>query len=203
MALVPVARIIFHGLQAGSFVMTWGTIELSDIDGLLIPATAQPCTITFAPPLAVTLADFEASPQIDHVLATWETVSELDNAGFNLYRSTSPVAPDQQLNSTLIPSQAPGSGQGASYQWQDFDVDPGVTYYYWLETVALSGGTEMHGPVSATFSGPTAVTLSGFDTDQGGGATWPFVLLVLVVAIGIWKRGTVARLRPHSERRTG
>ena len=38
-------------------------------------------------PLAVALASFLAETQADHILVTWETVSELDNAGFNLYRS--------------------------------------------------------------------------------------------------------------------
>ncbi|MCB0200331.1 MAG: hypothetical protein KDI03_09705, partial [Anaerolineae bacterium] len=197
----PVARITFHGLQAGTFIMTWGTIELSTIDGILIPATGVPCSITFAPPLAVTLANFEASPQFDHILARWETVSEIDNAGFNLYRNTSPTAPDQQLNATLIPSLAPGSGQGATYDWQDFDVDPGVTYFYWLETVALDGSTEMHGPVSATFYGPTAVTLNDFEARGGSsGVAWPLLLLALAIGIAIWKRGTVTRFRSGVER---
>lgn len=199
----PLARITFHGLQAGSFVMTWGTLELSTIDGVLIPATGQPCTITFTNPLAVTLASFEAAPQYDHVLATWETVSEVDNAGFNLYRGESITGPSQQLNASLIPSQAPGSGQGASYEWQDFDVEPDVTYYYWLETVALNGSTEMHGPVSATFAGPTAVSLNSFGATQERGALWPLILLVLVAGIGIFKRDIVARVWSSSERMEG
>ena len=48
---------------------------------------------------AVTLASFEASAAGSTTCwSTWETVSELDNAGFNLYRGTSPAAPDS--NST-------------------------------------------------------------------------------------------------------
>ena len=49
-------------------------------------------------PLAVTLADFSAVQQGDHVLVTWETNSELNNRGFNLYRGTSAAGPDRQLN---------------------------------------------------------------------------------------------------------
>ena len=44
-------------------------------------------------PLAVLLAGFNATPQGDAVLVTWETVSELNNQGFNLYRGGSPTAP--------------------------------------------------------------------------------------------------------------
>ena len=36
------------------------------------------------PPLAVALASFAAQAQMDHVLVTWERVTELNNAGFNL-----------------------------------------------------------------------------------------------------------------------
>ena len=36
-------------------------------------------------PLAVTLASFDATAQPDHIQVTWETVSELNNSGFNLY----------------------------------------------------------------------------------------------------------------------
>jgi len=73
--------------------------------------------------LAVNLASFQATPDTDQMLVTWETVSELDNLGFNLYRfdktgtSEVPVTWTTQLNPSLIPAQAPGSGQGAAYEW--------------------------------------------------------------------------------------
>ena len=58
----------------------------------------------------------------------------MDNLGFNLWRGTSPNAPDTQLNASLIPSQAPGSTQGYSYEWTDqANLVAGTTYYYWLE----------------------------------------------------------------------
>ena len=55
----------------------------------------------------MTLASFDAQAMSDHILLTWETVSEVDNSGFNLYRSASPAAPDELL--AYVPSQAPGS----------------------------------------------------------------------------------------------
>lgn len=188
----PVARITFTGLQAGSFTMTWGVIELSDIDGALIPFTAQPCTITFTNPLAVTLNAFEASAQADHVLVAWETVSETGNAGFNLYRSESPDGLQQPLNMAIIPSHNPGSTQGATYSWQDFDVQPDRVYYYWLEDVSLSGLTTLHGPVSVDFVGPTAVTLSSISASPAAVVALPtmWVLAGAGIALGlsVWKR---------------
>jgi hypothetical protein len=114
------------------------------------------------PPLAVTLASFEATPRTNDVMVVWETASETDNLGFNLYRSTSPNGERTRLNGEMIPSQVPGGG-GAMYEWADTTVSEPTTYYYWLETVDVAGATEMHGPVSATFPAtPTAVTVSTF-----------------------------------------
>jgi hypothetical protein len=124
--------------------------------------------------LAVTLADFHAVQQGDAVLVTWETASELDNRGFNLYRGTSPDGWDRQLNTTLIPSQSQGSPGGFVYTWLDqADLTPGVTYYYWLQDVDLSGAMTIHGPVSADYIGPTAVTLSGISASPAAGSALP------------------------------
>ena len=49
-------------------------------------------------PLRLRLPISAAIAQPDHVLVTWETVSELNNAGFNLYRDTSPAGPGVQIN---------------------------------------------------------------------------------------------------------
>ena len=149
------------------------------------------------PPLAVALADFRTSSGADHVLITWETANEIDNRGFNLWRGTAPEAPSQQLNANLIRSQAPNSATGATYEFQDFDVAAGQTYYYWLESVDLSGATQLHGPTSATFLGPTAVSLSQFQASGGSGVSivvW-FVLagmLVTLASYALWRRQRLA-----------
>jgi hypothetical protein len=117
-------------------------------------------------PLAVTLASFTADATGDGVLLAWETVSEQDNAGFNLYRSAAADQPGALV--AFVPAQAPGSPEGASYTWQDTDVAPGNTYFYWLEDVALDGTRTLHGPASATYApdnikpaAPTAVRMQG------------------------------------------
>jgi hypothetical protein len=139
--------------------------------------------------LAVQLATFEATCQNSQILVTWQTVSELDNLGFNLYRNTSADGPSLQLNSELIASQAPGSGQGSSYEWTNDNVEMGSTYYYWLEDVSLSGITTQHGPVSVTCI-PTAVTLQSLNT-QPTPSNLPLALIGLVLLTGvalIWRR---------------
>ncbi len=145
------------------------------------------------PPLAVTLASFDAQAMVDHILLSWETVSEMNNAGFNLYRSASPAAPEELL--AFVPSQAPGSTQGASYSYEDAEVAPGETWYYWLEDVDLNGATALHGPVSATLQAPTAVTLDALQaqTAAPGAGAAPLAalaagLLGLAAAFGIRRR---------------
>lgn len=118
--------------------------------------------------LAVTLADLRAEAYSDHVLVTWETVSEVNNQGFNLYRSTSPDSAGEKINAALIPSQAPGSAQGAVYVWQDANVTAGTTYYYTLEDLDINGAASLHGPVSVTFQAPTAVSLGSLAANPAG-----------------------------------
>ncbi len=98
-----------------------------------------------------------ALAQSNGILVTWETVSEIDNLGFNLYRATTPVSPETLL--AFVPSPAPGSSQGFTYEWLDTDVTSGQTYYYWLEDVPAAGSGTLHGPVSATYQAPTSVAL--------------------------------------------
>jgi len=97
-------------------------------------------------PTAVRLVAFGARPAVGGVLVTWETVSEDGNVGFNLYRSDTPGILGEMLNETLIPSQAPGAGQGAAYDFLDETVLPGAMYYYTLEAVDVSDGRTLYGP---------------------------------------------------------
>jgi hypothetical protein len=101
-------------------------------------------------PTAVDLASFTATPQGNAIELSWETVSEVDNVGFYLYRAESPTGSRIQLNEVLIRSLLPpGSPEGAVYTFVDQAVVPGTTYYYWLEDVDVYGVGTLHGPVSA------------------------------------------------------
>jgi len=101
-------------------------------------------------PLAVTLASLAAEARPGGVLLDWTTTSEIDNLGFTVLRSTTPDAAPERM--TFVPSQAPGSAQGASYQWQDVKVEDGATYWYWIEDIDLSGAATRHGPVRVIYA---------------------------------------------------
>jgi hypothetical protein len=109
---------------------------------------------TCSSPTAVELARFEAAPNGAAIALAWETATELDNLGFNLYRAQAPDGPRTQLNANLIPGQAPGSPVGAAYTWLDESVATGITYYYWLEDVDVYGVATLHGPVTAQLALP-------------------------------------------------
>ncbi|MFZ2359296.1 MAG: S8 family serine peptidase, partial [Anaerolineae bacterium] len=127
------------------------------------------CQVAESAPTAVALAEFSAAQQGDAVQVSWETVSELDNAGFNLYRSESAAGPQTLL--TYLPASSPGGTAGAAYAYEDrAGLTPGQSYYYWLEDVAISGATTLHGPVSVDFVAPTAVTLDGVTASPAAGA---------------------------------
>lgn len=113
-------------------------------------------------PTAVTLVRFEALPESSQVHVEWETATELDNLGFNLYRGESATGPWVKLNAALIPAQQPGLVTGAVYEWLDEAVPPDTTVFYRLEDVDIRGVSTFHGPVSVTPAGPAAIGLRSF-----------------------------------------
>jgi hypothetical protein len=152
--------------------------------------------VATAGPLAVTLASFDAQGQADRVVVAWETVSEIDNAGLILYRTGS-VGDRPEPSDLLasVPSQSPGSTLGAAYSYEDLAVQPGETWWYWLEDADLSGATTLHGPISATVQTPTAVTLSSVSASPAAGAS---ALPWLLLAAGAGLALGAARLRQRN-----
>ncbi len=98
---------------------------------------------------AVELSTFSAVGRSWGIDVTWETATELDNAGFNLYRSTDKAGKTTMVNNEVI-AAAGDELKGSSYSFRDRDVMVGVTYYYWLEDVDLFGAAARYGPVSAS-----------------------------------------------------
>jgi hypothetical protein len=170
------------------------------LDAWLATGMAEPHVMASAEwtkPLAVTLASFDARAQPDHVLVTWETVSELNNAGFNLYRTGSAnQQPGPADLLAFVPSQAPGASQGAAYYFDDRNVTAGETYWYWLADIALDGTTTLHGPVSIVYDTPTAVTVSTMQANNSATPPLPIALVLLALMAGILLAGV------HSLRRT-
>ena len=97
----------------------------------------------------ITLASFTARPGSYQVTLKWKTASEIDNAGFNIYRSDSENGDYEQINDSLIPAEGSVT-EGAVYEFVDEDVENRQVYRYMLEDIDLNGVSTIHGPVSAT-----------------------------------------------------
>jgi hypothetical protein len=108
-------------------------------------------------PTIVNLADFYALGLDASTKVYWRTESEINNAGFNLYRSKKPDADYVQINAVLIGGLGT-STIGREYEYMDTPVTAG-TYYYILESVELNGLSRKFGPVIAH---------PGRDTDDDG-----------------------------------
>lgn len=118
-------------------------------------------------PTAVKLVNLEAALAGNDILITWETATELDNLGFNLYHSTSAEGAYVKLNDTLIPAQNPGQVLGATYTWLDEDIISGSAHYYMLEDVDINGVSTTHGPASVPVQSPTALSLASVTAQSG------------------------------------
>ena len=102
-------------------------------------------------PLLVDLVSFTAEGFEEYVLLTWETASEIDNAGFHLWRSEKKSSKYEIITDSFIWPEG-GLTWGAKYEYEDIYVEPGLTYFYELEDIDDSGVSTFHGPVSATMS---------------------------------------------------
>ena len=97
------------------------------------------------PPTAIELTEFKARvANGGTVILKWRTATEVDNAGFNIYRAEQRNGSYAQINNTLIPAKGNATSD-ARYRYED-TPDAG-TYYYKLEDVDYNGVSTMHGPV--------------------------------------------------------
>ncbi len=122
------------------------------------------------------------------VRVTWKTETEMNTAGFNLYRGTSPDGPfDTKVNAQLIPpSSDPLTGK--EYTYLDTTAQGGGTYYYQLQEVERDGTVNKFGPISV----------------RTGGLQWQHVLLLgglAVVVVLLWLRG--GQIRQKARRDNG
>lgn len=122
----------------GTFISNEGTSNCACLYGMINDFV----------PTAVDLLDFTGERSDTGVTLAWQTANEIENLGFNLYRSTSETGTRVKLNAGLIPTNVmPGSLVGASYSYDDLTAISSQPYYYWLEDVEAGGKTTLNGPI--------------------------------------------------------
>jgi hypothetical protein len=106
-------------------------------------------TFTATTVTLVSLSSFTAKASNGRVKLEWVTESELDNAGFNIYRSETEDGTYEQINEALIPAKG-SETKGAKYVFTDNIAKNRKTYFYKLQDIDVYGTSTFHGPVSAT-----------------------------------------------------
>ncbi len=88
--------------------------------------------------LPVTLSHFSAERAESTVVLKWTTESEVDNAGFYIYRSITKDGKFKVVNSQMIQG-AGTTGERNEYTWTDTTAKPYTVYYYRIEDVSHAG----------------------------------------------------------------
>jgi fibronectin type 3 domain-containing protein len=106
--------------------------------------------VKFAPNIAPAApSGFSAGGAIQAITLDWSNNTELDLAGYNIYRSTISGSGYVKLNSSLL--------SGSDYT--DVNVSSGTTYYYVVTAVDTSGLESVYsGEVSAALASPAIGT---------------------------------------------
>lgn len=90
--------------------------------------------------------EVEAKDEAPKNSLKWTTASEVENFGFDIFRSESEDGPfDKRTDDPL-----PGAGttdEPQSYLWEDFDIEKGKDYYYYIESISMAGVREKFSPI--------------------------------------------------------
>ena len=92
-------------------------------------------------PLPVNLSHFRAELTDSGIVLKWITESELDNAGFYIYRSQTKDGVFKVVNPTIIQGAGTTSERN-EYTWTDTTAKPNTVYYYRIEDVSHAGERE-------------------------------------------------------------
>ena len=100
-------------------------------------------------PTLITLSSFTAKASNGRVKLEWVTETEIDNAGFNIWRADAENGEYVKLNDEIIPAKG-SETDGAKYVFTDNIAKNRKTYFYKLQDIDVYGKSTFNGPVSAT-----------------------------------------------------
>ncbi len=98
-----------------------------------------------------------ASDLLQNVIR-WSTASEVDNFGFDVYRAEQEEGPFTRITQQPVPG-AGTSDEPARYEYTDTTIKPGIQYYYYVESISMSGVREKFTPTfKARIKGTLPIT---------------------------------------------
>ncbi len=118
-----------------------------------------------------TLDSFTAAADGSGVLLKWHSISEFQNAGYNVYRRATGTEEWSPVNTTLIAGRITNADE---HTYRLFDWAPNGRYEYRLESLSIDGAREDY----ASLAGPVTVdnsvamdSMSDEDIDAAGAAS--------------------------------
>jgi len=108
---------------------------------------ANKAAITLAGTLAVLTpgTPAEEKPRLENIIR-WETASESSNFGYDVYRGPTKTGPFHRLTDEPIPG-AGTTDLPNRYQYIDPAIEPQTVYWYYVESISLSGERRRITPV--------------------------------------------------------
>lgn len=93
------------------------------------------------------------------VTLRWKAADANGNYGYLVYRSASRLGPYVRINAEIVMTPKDGAKEH-EYVFEDLKVEPGATYYYYLDTIDTAG-------VKKRFSGVLPKTVEAAPTPPG------------------------------------
>ena len=90
----------------------------------------------------IELSSFTASYGPENTILQWQTATEMDNAGFHIWRKDSEDGEAVRITDALIPAEG-NEVTGASYAYVD-ETASGTDFIYMLEDIDYSGKSSFH-----------------------------------------------------------
>ncbi len=114
---------------------------------------------TVAGPTRVVLYDFYLQERNSVFMVCWQTASEEESVGFDVYREQGGAW--VKVNAAMIAAQGwPDGGRGASYCIEDAGANATDTFRYKLVEHETDGGVQEYGPFDAAVSHPRLENLA-------------------------------------------
>lgn len=119
---------------------------------VVVLAVAWSLTVFASPPSqsggedAQKASEAKAKEEAPKNTLKWTTASEVENFGFDIYRGASEEGPFEKR--TEIP--LPGAGttdEPQAYLWEDYDIEMGKDYFYYVESISMAGVRERFSPI--------------------------------------------------------
>jgi len=139
-----------HPISVPDISTTTARIKVVCSDNVFFDLSNVDFTIEPFAPLPVELVNIKATARDKEIRLDWNTAFEVDNDGFEIWRSEHPNDGFEKIGWNPA---GPNIDAANTYQYIDRNAAPETTYYYRLAQVDFSGRTSLSTVVSAKIKG--------------------------------------------------